>query len=266
MRKIFLIFLALSVSVSSFAQKTKKERKEEKRQRINALMKQEEEGVIAYHKHTVYGAKLTNDGYGKFLEIGRAQSVKKALLFQLDISERKHPKEEKVSNSLVPTTPFVYGKINYLYPVKLGVQKQLLFGNKSNKNGVSVTGNFGGGISMGLLRPYFLEVNDNVLGGRKLIRYESADKKLFTDVIQLNNLFVGGAGFGKGWSNLSVVPGLYAKTALRFDYGRYNEMVNGLEVGLTGEFYTKGVEQMVSNKAKQFFLNVYIAIIFGRRK
>jgi hypothetical protein len=33
------------------AQKTKKEKKEERKQRINELIKQEEEGVIAYNKH-----------------------------------------------------------------------------------------------------------------------------------------------------------------------------------------------------------------------
>ena len=42
--------------------------------------------------------------------------------------------------------PFIYGKENFFYPVKLGVQQQILLGNKSNKNGVSVTANYGGGI------------------------------------------------------------------------------------------------------------------------
>ena len=92
MRKIFFIWIAVLAALPAVAQKTKKELKDEKKQRINALIKQEEEGVIAYRKHTVYGLKLTNDGYGAFLEIGKAQSIKKSLLFQLDIAERKHQK------------------------------------------------------------------------------------------------------------------------------------------------------------------------------
>ena len=92
MRKIFFIWIAVVSALTAVAQKTKKELKDEKKQRINALIKQEEEGVIAYRKHTVYGLKLTNDGYGAFLEIGKAQSIKKSLLFQLDIAERKHQK------------------------------------------------------------------------------------------------------------------------------------------------------------------------------
>lgn len=76
----------------------RKQKKEEKKQRINAIAKQEEEGVIVYRKHITGGIKLTNDGAGLFGEIARARSVEKALLYQLEITERKHTKEEKLQN------------------------------------------------------------------------------------------------------------------------------------------------------------------------
>ena len=281
MRKLFFICLSLIFTFTVTAQKTKKEKRDERRQRISALIKQEEEGVIAYHKHSALGLKLTNDGYGGFFEVGRASSIKKALLFQLDIAERKHPKEDKQTNPSIPTSPFIYGKINYFYPVKLGVQQQILLGNKTNHNGVSVTGNFGGGLTLALLRPYNLEVNDLKKGNRKLIRYESkdstafsntapttylADSVLFTSGAGLAALQVAGAGLGKGWSQLTVTPGLYAKAAVRFDYGKYNEMLNAVEVGVTAEYYSKKVPQLVYVKPKQFFVNAYVSIMFGKRK
>lgn len=83
------------------------------------------------------------------------------MLFQLEITERKHAKDEKQQVNFSTTAPIIYGKINFFYPVKLGVQKQFLFGNKGNKNGVSITGNVGGGFIAGLLRPYMVEVNKN---------------------------------------------------------------------------------------------------------
>ncbi|MCW3089640.1 MAG: hypothetical protein JWP81_709 [Ferruginibacter sp.] len=282
MRKLFFICLAVIATLPSLAQKSKKERKDERKQRINALIKQEEEGVIAYHKHNAFGFKLTSDGYGAFFEIGRSTSIKKALLFQLDISERKHPKEDKQTNPTLPTSPFIYGKISYFYPVKLGVQQQILLGNKTNRNGISVTGNFGGGLTLALLRPYNLEVNDLSKGKRKLIRYESNDSTLVSSSGQatyvpdsvlftnggllINSLQVSGSGLGKGWGQMKVTPGLYAKAALRFDFGKYNEMLNALEVGLTGEVYSKKVPQLVYSKPKQFFLSAYVSIMFGRRK
>lgn len=266
MRKVLFFCIAISLGLSVSAQKTKKDRKDERRQRVNALIKQEEEGVIAYRKHNVFGLKLTNDGYGFFYEHARAQSIKKALLFQIDFSERKDPKEKKQANIFAPASPFIFGKINYFYPLKLGVQQQILFGNKSNKNGVAITGNFGGGLSLGLLRPYYLEVNDTASGGRRSIRYNSADSTTFTDSDKLQELFVASSGFSKGWGEIKVRPGAYAKAALRFDYGSYNEVVSGLEVGITGEYYFSRIPQLVYSKQRNFFLNVYVALVFGRRR
>lgn len=259
MRKIIFLLFLISFSFVSKAQESKKQRKSEKRARIDSLIKNEEEGVIAYHKSFSFGAKLINDGYGIFFEWGRAKSIKKSLLFQLEIAERKAPKEDKQSNPFVNSIPFIYGKENYVYPVKLGVQQQILLGNKSNKNGVSVTGNFGGGISLSVLRPYYLEVqkgNDYVY-----VKYNSPDSSLF-----LNGPILGGPTFGKGWSDLSVKPGLYAKTSLRFDYGRYNEIISAIEVGITGEYYAQKIPILIQNPEKQFFFGGYVSIIFGKRK
>lgn len=266
MRKIIIICIAIAAALPVVAQKTKQEKKDERRQRINALIKQEEEGVIAYRKHSVFGFKLTSDGYGGFYEFGKAQSVRKSLLFQLDFAERKHPKEEKQTNPFVPASPFIFGKINYFYPLKLGVQQQYLLGNKTNKNGVSVTANFGGGISLGFLRPYYLEINDTANGNRKQIRYDSPDSSIFTSNSKLTELSVSSAGFGKGWGNMKVTPGLYAKAAIRFDYGRYNEAISAIEVGGTVEYYSKDIPQLIFIDQKKLFFNVYVAILFGKRK
>jgi len=79
--------------------------------------------------------------------------------------------------------------------------------------------------SLGLLRPYMLDVDKN--GQRTSVKYESADSILFLD----HNVIYGGPGFGDGWGDLKVTPGLYLKPAVRFDYGRYNEVVSAIEVG-----------------------------------
>ena len=259
---VFLTLFAFSGSVSAQETKktTQKSRKEQKREKINAQIKAEEEGVIAYRKHFAFGIKLVSDGYGITFEKGYSKSVKKTTLFQLEISERKHQKEVKQTNNFSPTaSPFIYGKINFFSPVKLGVQKQFLLGNKSNKNGVSVTANIGGGLSLGLLRPYELQVEKN--GELVYVRYESDDSLLFkTGTINA------GPGLGKGWNHLKFTPGLYVKPGLRFDYGRYNDLLTAIEVGVAAEFYSKKVPQMFDNKQKQFFFSAYFTVMFGKRK
>jgi hypothetical protein len=259
MRKIIFLIFIISASFGASAQKSKKQRQQEKRAHIDNLIKEEEEGVIAYKKSFVFGAKLLSDGYGVFFELGRANSVKRSTLYQLEISERKNVKEDKQSNPYVNSIPFIYGKENFFYPVKLGVQQQIILGNKSNKNGVSITGNYGGGVSLALLRPYYIQVqkgNDYVY-----VKHDSPDSSLF-----LNGPFVGGPTFSKGWSEINVTPGLYAKTSIRFDYGSYNEIISAIEVGMTGEFYSKKIPMLVLIPQRQFFFSAYVAILFGKRK
>lgn len=259
MRKIIFFLIITCLTINTYGQNKKKQRQLEKREHINTLIRQDEEGVITYKKSFVFGAKLVTDGYGVFFEMGRANSVKKSTLYQLEISERKHIKEDKVSSYYSNSVPYIYGKENFFYPVKLGVQQQILLGNKSNKNGVSVTGNYGGGILAGLLRPYYLQVQQG--NSINYIKYNSADSTDF-----LNGRIYGGPTFGKGWSDMTVVPGLYAKAAVRFDYGSYNEVVSAIEVGVSGEYYTKKIPQLVYNAQKQFFFSGYVAILFGKRK
>ena len=259
MRKLFFIIISLGIASSLSAQKqSKKEKRTQKNKRIDALIKQEEEGVIAYKSHIVFGVKVINNGYGAFLELGRAKSIKRATLFQLELSEYKSTREEKQSNLYAYSTPFAFGKQNFFYPVKVGVQQQILFGNKSNKNGVSVTGNFGGGISVGLVRPYYVQVS----GTDNYVKYDSPDSTVFLDPANIS----GGPGFSKGWNDLTITPGAYLKTALRFDYGSYNEVVSALEIGISADFYSKKIPLMVREKPKQFFFTGYVAVVFGRRK
>jgi len=258
MRSVFFIIIIVLFSVQTFAQTARNARQERRRAEVNEMIKQQEEGVIAYKKSFAFGAKLITDGYGVFFELGRATSVKKGLLYQLEITERKSSKEEKQS-FYTNTVPFIYGKENFVYPVKLGVQQQVLLGNKSNKNGVAITGNYGGGIAVSFLRPYYVQIQDG--SGYRYIKYNSADSVAF-----LTHQIIGGPGFGRGWNEMTITPGVYAKAAVRFDYGSFNEIISAIEVGVTGEYYAKKIPQLVYNKEKEFFFGGYVAIIFGKRK
>lgn len=267
MKKIVIAVVILFFATNTFAQKEKskkQQRRENRKEKVDALVKQEEEGVIVNKKHFLSAIKLTNDGFGGFIEKGMAQSKSKALLFQLELTERIHPKEQKQTFATTGGggISFKYGKINFFYPVKLGVQQQILLGNKGNRNGVSVTANFGGGLSLGLTRPYLLGF-DSVSNNVRQTIYKSYSQ----DTIGfLNGSNSTGPGFGKGFNKMTVNPGLYLKAGLRFDYGAYNEIISAIEVGVTTEFYSKKVLQMAKIEGKNMFFGAYVALLFGKRK
>ncbi len=271
MKKIFLLIIS-ATPVLLLAQttqpSTKQQKAAERRERVNQLIKQEEEGTLIYQKQGAFGIKLNTDGYGIFYEHGKYKTVLKTSLWWAELGERKNSKEEKLTKGsvlfpgLAIGNPFIYGKENNFYYLKLGIGGQKLIGGKGNKNGVAVSAIYGGGLSLGMLKPYYIQIQNGSSGTVQDIKYSAATDSIFLDP----NIIIGSSGFGKGFSEITFVPGAHLRTSLRFDYGRYNEVLSALEVGLNAEYYTQPMPIMARNTAERFFFNAYIAIAFGRRK
>jgi len=267
-KKLSISLLFISFVFVSFAQDStggkktpKNDKKEARRQKVNELIKQAEEGVLIYRKQNLFGLQFRTNGYGAFYEMGKMKTNRKTMIYRVDFTEIKHQKEDKQPNDgFIFGNPFVYGKVNYFYQLTLGIGQQYILGQKGNKNGVAVSAVYNGGLALGLLRPYYIVVQD-AGGVNSTIKYSKADSARF-----LGLDIVGGAGFGKGWNEIKIKPGAFAKAALRFDYGRFNEVVSGIEVGISAEFYASKIPIMVDQKEKQFFFQGYIAVLFGRRK
>ena len=245
---------------------TAKEKSRQARQdRIDSLIKKEEEGALIFSKQYIIGAKLNTDGWAALYEHGKYKTLNTTNLWWVEIGERKDPKEERktvfLSNGLQVGNPFIFGKINNFYFLKLGFGQQKLIGGKGNKNGVAVSLNYGGGITAGYLKPYYITVGDSV-GNISDIKYSPSTASIFTDP----SVIIGSAGFTKGFSEGQFSPGAHAKIGLRFDYGRYNEVVSAIEVGINAEYYSKKMPIMVSSSDKSFFFNACAAIEFGSRK
>lgn len=258
---ILSLFLLAS---GAFAQAPKKisDKKEARQKKVKELIKQSEEGVLIYHKHSIFGVQGRTNGYGIFYELGQMKTNRRTNTYRIDFTEIKHPKEEKsTTDALFLGNPYIYGKQNYFYQLSLGFGQQYILGQKGNKNGVAVSAIYNGGLILGLLRPYYIDVNDAAFTNGKIIKYSVADSAAFlgTDII-------GGTGIGKGWNELSIKPGAFVKAALRFDYGRFNESVKALEAGISVEFFGSKIPIMVAQKEKNLYFQGYIALMFGRRK
>ncbi len=242
--------------------------KKEKRERRNAILKQEEEGVLAYNKQTIFGVQARTNGYGILLELGRAKSPRFSNLYLLELTEIKNPKEERqqTTNGIFSNS-FVYGKINNFYQARLGFGQQYILGQKGNKNGIAVMAVYQGGLSLGLLRPYYLNIDDD--GSERDIKYNSPDSTLF-----LTGGINGSSGISKGWNEIKMKPGAFVRTALRFDFGRFNETVQGVEIGVSLDAFSQKIEIMAPRgangeeavKPQQLFFQAHIALLFGRRK
>jgi len=274
-KKIYSILFLAMISGGLFAQTTtnstntqqsKKSDKEQRKLKKISVFREQEEGENVFQRDFSVGGRITTDGWGGFVEMGYRKSRKKVNYFQFEFGEKKSDKEVKKSggNYSFSQRPFIYGKRNNFYQAKLGVGQRYLLGGKANKNGVEVDLIYYGGLSLGLLKPYYLNM---VVagGGTKDVKYDPADPDAFLKAGDIN----GAGGFGKGWDDLSVVPGVHAKLGMRFDWAHFNEVVSALEVGINAEMYTKKIPIMVVSEGvdynKQFFFGGYLSLQFGKR-
>lgn len=237
----------------------KNDKKIARREKINNLLKMEEEGEIIFNKQSIFGIKLSTDGYGLSYEIGRFKSNRIANIYQIELNEKKHPKEHRdtYSDNGFNFNSIVAGKTNNFYQLKLGIGQQRVLGGKGNKNGVAVMATYAGGLSVGLLKPYVVDV---------VTKTDQRIRSTYPTIIDSGYAEIGGAGFTVGWNDLKIRPGAHAKGGLRFDFGRFNETVTAIEVGVSAEFYAQKVSQLVFQKEKQFFFNGYVTLLLGRRK
>jgi hypothetical protein len=276
-KKLHLVFFLLLIAGTLQAQSDKKEAKkkerEERRLKRISLFRELEEGENNYEREWSMGGRINTDGWSGFVELGYRKNRKIVNYFQFEFAEKKHPKEDKKPGAFVSINdqfaysekPYILGKRNNFYQAKLGVGQRYLIGGKGNKNGVEVSAIYYGGVSVGLLKPYYLVVEDPSGEGTTVDIKYGQDPYMDTAVFTNPTRIIAGAGFGKGWGELSVVPGLHAKTGLRFDWAKFNEVVSALEVGVNAEYYTKDVPIMVALEPKKFFFNAYLSLQFGKR-
>lgn len=262
---IYLLFFIpfLSISQSTDKKETRKEKAAREDARIKKMQNDAEQGALIFNTQSAFSISLRSDGYGLGYEHGKYKKINKTNLWWFTFGERKSPKEEKLMQQgagFQVGNPYIFGKKNNFYFLNIGFGKQLLLGSKSPKNGIAVSAVYGGGLSLGMLKPYYLDVITQA-GTRDNIKYED-DSATFLDP----NFILGSAPFGKGFNEIKYVPGVFAKGALRFDYGRFNDIVSALEISFSGEYYTQKMPIMLLNKEKKLFITGSVSLIFGSRR
>jgi hypothetical protein len=85
-------------------------------------------------------------------------------LFQLDFSEVKHEKQVKQQREpiaflkLGPSSPFVFGKINNVYLLHLGHDREFLLLPGVLEGNIGVSIRVQAGVSLAMLKPYYLKL------------------------------------------------------------------------------------------------------------
>lgn len=249
LKNTYLILLLLLLSVDLFAQR---------------------EGEIEYEKEFLIGLNFNTNagliGGGMFRYSTLVRNKKNQFHnfgFSLDIV--KHPKELRFASSTSGGSFIAYKK-NHLVVLRPSYGREFVLFHKGNEDGVQLDFILNGGISFGLLTPYYIEYATSTSGVTEIVPYDPVKTP---DI----NSVVNSPGYGTGFGSTKVVPGLHLKTGFSFEYGHFTNKVTGLEVGFLFEVFAKKMVMMEapaytggSFHNNQFFSSIYINIFYGGRK
>ncbi|RFP66878.1 hypothetical protein D0N36_01980 [Hymenobacter lapidiphilus] len=229
----------------------------------------------SYSKEFTYGVNFNTRGGllgGVAVRSTRLLNQDWARFWSLELVEVKHPKEEKAtisSRTAGITGTIVPGKSNYFFVARPSIGLQRVLFRKAPDAGVQVNGLLGGGPSIGLLMPYYINYNyQDPNGGPLDVRAEQYDPAKHTgpggSILDRAPLF---AGVGE----TKPLVGAHIRGALSFEFGRYRDAVTGVEVGVLAEAYAKTPviirNQLTEDSAinDRFLPSVYLTVYIGSR-
>ncbi|MGB1206829.1 MAG: hypothetical protein ACPG5B_14365 [Chitinophagales bacterium] len=247
------------------------------------------EDDVVFKREFSMGFQAHTAGFGLSAHFVKIQDIYKKTVYEIGIMDIKHPKEFRqqslFASGRATTRGFVYGKRNNFYTFNASVGKIKIIADKGRKSGVQISYYYGGGVSLGLLKPYFLEIidgfSDNGEYLLKSVRYTEESANTFLN----EGLIYGASGPTYGWSFVKPAPGIQAKVSVLFDWANYNEFVKAIEIGAMANAYAflekkyktvdnqiveDGLELgripiLVGDNNSFVFANLYVRMLFGKR-
>jgi hypothetical protein len=218
-------------------------------------------------KELTYGINFnTNGGIigGVALRSSRTLKDKWQHFWGVEIVEVKHPKESKYLGQAGDV--FVLGKTNYLFVIRPEYGREYIFFKKAPESGVEVNGIVAAGPSLGLLVPYYIDYDIN---GKQGSNNQPNVQRVRYDPLGAHadaNYIFGSAGVLAGLNETNVNFGAHLRTAVSFEYGRFQENITGIETGFLFEAFPKTLVMLPEAQNYQLFSSVYLTLYYGRRK
>lgn len=217
------------------------------------------ENQILYNKQRTFGIVAHSLGLGVQFRTGQRVTYFKTRMFDFELVSMRSYKQVKMINAYVPDARrYVYGKLNDAFFLRIGMVWKKLQNRKPYWGGVELRFIYGGGISLGLGKPYYYYTAYHNSNGI----YDDFRTERFHEEI---DAIISRAPFTKGISETTLHPGVYGKAGLNFEFGKRNTKIRALEVGVAMDIIPLGLSIMANNTDQIFFPTGYLSFTFGKR-
>jgi len=210
-----------------------------------------------YDRDYTVGVLLHTRGFGVTARYGLLTSGFTKSAIELDIVNMRHPKENRTfTDFLANSNGFVFGRLNSFYVVRTGIYRERILYDKTDQGTLSISWHYSGGISWGLIKPVYLEIEDF---DSRVVRIERYDPTKTDGFIR------GQARFARGLSETRIQPGVYIKSGFSVDNHEEDNRIRSLEVGVIIDGYHTEIPIMHDTSNNQFFFQLYLSLNFGKK-
>lgn len=223
--------------------------------------------TILFRKENSFGVTAHSGGFGIVYRNARHVSVWRKRVIETEFVSMRHPKQTKVVNEQTSgdAKPFFYGKLNYVYLLRVGYGMQKVIFGKAEKSGVEVRYNLFAGGSLGITKPVYndvlIDTEDPNIKTVSTKRYDPLDEHQ-----QNVSDFYGPGGYFLGFDQLSLYPGAYAKFSLSFEYSTIHQKVAIIETGVVADGFLKTIPIMAYTKNNPYYVNLFVSLLWGGKK
>lgn len=236
--------------------------------RIAALAQDAENPKLAAQKDYQFskemsgGVKMMTNGFSLYAEFGLIKNIYRTHLFQAEYQYYIDYKEKRTKSLLQNGRDYRFGLQNRFHVIRFSYGFESAIADKAARNGVRLSWVGFAGVSLGLLKPYYLNLTypDQVDGRAE--KYSESNKDVFLN----KGRILDAAPFYKGMSEMKPVVGGHVKVGLNFDWGSRDAFVKAIEAGVQADIYYKKIPIMVNENTNQFFqFGFYLGIHLGKR-
>lgn len=218
---------------------------------------------VIYTHGIIIGGGIASNGYNLSFRYFDIPSTLVDNIYESDIVILQHPKEIDSRSQIARNSDhnYVFGKINNLFALRLGVGQSREITDKTDLRSVRITYLYSGGLSLGILKPEYIKVNES----KKLNELKIETRRFDYTKHNLSNIY-DGTSFFEGFSEISLLPGIYLKGGISVDFASSKKYSHILELGVAIDYYFKKVPVMspiIENYSS--FVGFYANYYYGFR-
>lgn len=230
-------------------------------------------GLVYDHELTFNVAIATPRNFFFGVRSGKLLTYDRTRFWTLTFGDIRHSRERRenpdrinIVNNRV-SRAYVFGKQNQLYALRLGFGTKRLLSEKARERGVAVGYSYEVGPSLGLLKPYYLEIERNDAAPID-VRYTEDNLDVF--VGNQVNIF-GASAWTVGLDEIGLRPGVHAKFAAHFGFGAFDETAKSLEAGIMADYFLGNTDIMIESDLtpgvsnSPLFLSLFLNFQIGKR-